>query len=382
MEKEYLSRKYQFLSSEDIDMLLLIAKLNLNYEEICLLKNKNDIDKFLKKYSDKLKKINYNNEIDNVRDVTDNDVNILFYFKKNKININKLYEKYKFVLTFKIDYYPKTKEVIDKILKQNKIEKYACLSVLVVSALVFTISSYKLAIWQNENNKIKKISGNISNIADVTEVKESDNSSDNNIEVVSDDYFKYKDVSMLDVNFNELLKQNKDTKGWIKVEGTNVNYPFVQSADNEYYLKHSYDKTYNKKGWVFLDYRNDMDNLDKNTILYAHGLMNNAMFGSLRRTVKQDWAKNKNNRIIKISTPSSMLLFEVFSSYTIEPESYYITSEFSGDEEFSTFIDTIKSRSFYDYNTSVSTADKILTLSSCYDNKKRMVLHAKLIAKK
>lgn len=382
MEKEYLSRKYQFLSSEDIDMLLLIAKLNLNYEEICLLKNKNDIDKFLKKYSDKLKKISYNNEIDNVRDVTDNDVNILFYFKKNKININKLYEKYKFVLTFKIDYYPKTKEVIDKILKQNKIEKYACLSVLVVSALVFTISSYKLAIWQNENNKIKKISGNISNIADVTEVKESDHSSDNNIEVVSDDYFKYKDVSMLDVNFNELLKQNKDTKGWIKVEGTNVNYPFVQSADNEYYLKHSYDNTYNKKGWVFLDYRNDMDNLDKNTILYAHGLMNNAMFGSLRRTVKQDWAKNKNNRIIKISTPSSMLLFEVFSSYTIEPESYYITSEFSGDEEFSTFIDTIKSRSFYDYNTSVSTDDKILTLSSCYDNKKRMVLHAKLIAKK
>lgn len=382
MEKEYLSRKYQFLSSEDIDMLLLIAKLNLNYEEICLLKNKNDIDKFLKKYSDKLKKISYNNEIDNVRDVTDNDVNILFYFKKNKININKLYEKYKFVLTFKIDYYPKTKEVIDKILKQNKIEKYACLSVLVVSALVFTISSYKLAIWQNENNKIKKISGNISNIADVTEVKESDNSSDNNIEVVSDDYFKYKDVSMLDVNFNELLKQNKDTKGWIKVEGTNVNYPFVQSADNEYYLKHSYDNTYNKKGWVFLDYRNDMDNLDKNTILYAHGLMNNAMFGSLRRTVKQDWAKNKNNRIIKISTPSSMLLFEVFSSYTIEPESYYITSEFSGDEEFITFIDTIKSRSFYDYNTSVSIDDKILTLSSCYDNKKRMVLHAKLIAKK
>lgn len=379
MEKEYLSKKYQFLSSEDIDMLLLIAKLNLNYEEICLLKNKNDIDKFLKKYSDKLKKINYNNEIDNVRDVTDNDVNILFYFKKNKINANKLYEKYKFVLTFKIDYYPKTKEVIDKILKQNKIEKYACLSVLVVSALVFIISSYKLFIWQSENNKIKKISGNISNIADVTEVKET---SDNNVEVVSDDYFKYKDVSMLDVNFNELLKQNKDTKGWIKVEGTNVNYPFVQSADNEYYLKHSYDNTYNKKGWVFLDYRNDMDNLDKNTILYAHGLMNNAMFGSLRRTVKQDWAKNRNNRIIKISTPRSMLLFEVFSSYTIEPESYYITSEFSGDEEFSTFIDTIKSRSFYDYNTSVSIDDKILTLSSCYDNKKRMVLHAKLIAKK
>ena len=75
MYKEYLKRKYTFLSSEDIDMLLLIAKLNLNYEEICLLKNKNNIDKFLKKYSNKLEKINYNNEIDNVRDVTDKDVN-------------------------------------------------------------------------------------------------------------------------------------------------------------------------------------------------------------------------------------------------------------------------------------------------------------------
>lgn len=382
MEKEYLSRKYEFLSSDDIDMLLLIAKLNLSYDEICLLKNKNDIDRFLKKYSSKLKKINYYNEIDNVRDVTNNDVDTLFYFKKNKININKLYEKYKFTLSFKIDYYPKTKEIINSIIRKNKIEKYVSLSVLIASTLVFLVSSYKLVIWQNENNKIKKISGNISNIADVTEVKESESTTNNNVEIVSDDYFKYKDVSMLDVNFDELLKQNSDTKGWIKVEGTNVNYPFVQSSDNEYYLKHSYDNTYNKKGWVFLDYRNNTDNLDKNTILYAHGLMNNAMFGSLRKTVSQGWAKNKNNRIIKVSTPSNMLLFEVFSSYTIEPESYYITSEFSSDEEFNTFIDTIKSRSFYNYNTSVSKDDKILTLSSCYDNKKRMVLHAKLIAKK
>ena len=53
---------------------------------------------------------------------------------------------------------------------------------------------------------------------------------------------------MLEVNFNNLKNINEDTKGWIKVEGTNINYPFVQSNDNEYYLKHSFDKTSNKKG--------------------------------------------------------------------------------------------------------------------------------------
>ena len=378
MYKEYLKRKYTFLSSEDIDMLLLIAKLNLNYEEICLLKNKNNIDKFLKKYSNKLEKINYNNEIDNVRDVTDKDVNTLFYFKKNKIDINKLYEKYKSVLTFKIDYYPKTKEVIYKILKRKKIEKYACLSVLVVSALVFTISSYKLFIWQSENNKIKKISGNISNIADVTEVKESDNSLDNNVEVVSDDYFKYKDVSMLDVNFKELKAINNHTAGWIRVNGTNINYPYVHYTDNEYYLKHSFNGNYNSAGWVFLDYRNDPDNFGRNNILYAHGRLDNTMFGSMKKLVTPAWYNNSNNYVVKTSNEGYNALWQVFSVYTILPESYYIRTKFN-DSEFETFINTITSRSVHDFGVMPTIEDKILTLSSCYDDTKRVVLHAKLI---
>ena len=71
--------------------------------------------------------------------------------------------------------------------------------------------------------------------------------------------------------------------------------------------------------------------------------------------------------------------WQVFSIYTIEPESYYITTSFSNDEKFNAFLQTIKSRSIYDFGVTVTTSDKILTLSSCYDDEKRMALHAKLI---
>ena len=73
-------------------------------------------------------------------------------------------------------------------------------------------------------------------------------------------------MNMIDINFNELKNINNDVKGWIKVNGTNINYPFVQSKNNKYYLTHSFDKSYNSAGWLFLDYRNN----NKNTIIYAH----------------------------------------------------------------------------------------------------------------
>lgn len=193
-------------------------------------------------------------------------------------------------------------------------------------------------------------------------------------------YEKYANMDIINVNFDNLQTINEDTVGWLYVPGTDINYPFVHTGNNNYYLKHSFDRTSNKKGWVYLDYRNNIDNLSKNNIIYAHGLVNNQMFGSLRKVVRQSWASNKANHIIKIATPNYNQFWQVFSTYTIEPESYYITTKFSSDDSFNKFIETLKGRSFYDYGVDVTTDDKILTLSSCYDDKKRMVLHARLIS--
>ena len=192
------------------------------------------------------------------------------------------------------------------------------------------------------------------------------------------DYWYYMSMSMLNVDFKELKKINDQTAGWVQVAGTNVNYPYVHTTDNKYYLKHSFDKSYNGAGWVFLDYRNDPEHFGRNNILYAHGRMDNTMFGSLKKIVTPSWYNNSNNYVIKTSNEKENALWQVFSVYTILPESYYIKTKFN-DEEFDKFLNTISSRSVHDFGVDVNIDDKVLTLSTCYDETKRVVLHAKLI---
>ena len=85
--------------------------------------------------------------------------------------------------------------------------------------------------------------------------------------------------------------------------------------------------------------------------------------------------------IIKLSTPTENTLWQIYSVYRIKEESYYIKTDFSGDE-YDTWLKDMVKRSEYKFNTSVNKDDKTLTLSSCYDtNGTRVVVHAKLIKK-
>ena len=189
-------------------------------------------------------------------------------------------------------------------------------------------------------------------------------------------------MSLLEVDFNEILAKNPDTVGWIQVKGTNINYPIVQTTDNSYYLNHAFDKSINDAGWVFMDYRNDAVNFNQNTIIYAHSRLTGSMFGSLKNILASSWYSNKNNHIIRLSTPTENTMWQVFSVYTTPKESYYITPSFSTIESYQEFLNTMKSRSEVDFSAEVNPSDKILTLSTCKDNfGNRVVMHAKLIKK-
>lgn len=190
------------------------------------------------------------------------------------------------------------------------------------------------------------------------------------------------DVNFLSIDFLQLQEINSDVVGFIKVENTNISYPIVKSSDNNYYLNHSFTNEKNDAGAIFLDYRNDLDNLSKNTIIYGHGRIDNSMFGSLDNLLEEEWLKNKDNYYIKISTPKNKMIFKIFSVYTIEKESYYLKTYFSNSKYFKTFLETIMKRSIFNFKTNVNTNDKILTLSTCKDNYgKRIVVHAKMIKK-
>ena len=180
------------------------------------------------------------------------------------------------------------------------------------------------------------------------------------------------------IDFNKLYAKNKNTVGWLKVNNTKIDYPFVQYKDNKYYLTHSFDNKYSTAGWLFMDYRNSKTFDDKNTVIYAHARKDKSMFGTLKNTLNKKWYKNKNNHIIEITLENEILYYQVFSSYHIKTEEYYITTDFS-KTDFNQFIKTIKKRSIYNYKVDVTTYDYILTLSTCYNNTDKTVVHAKLI---
>ncbi len=190
-------------------------------------------------------------------------------------------------------------------------------------------------------------------------------------------YRIYNKYRLQDININKLKENNVDTVAWIMVEGTNINYPIVQSTNNDYYLIHSYDHSYTHNGWTFLDYRNDSLMNDRNTVFYGHNLFNGTAFGSLNNLFKTN---QSDIHIMVITSEQKKYIYKVFSAYEIDPEVYYLQTSFYSDNSYQQFLDTISSRNVIDVDNEVTSDDKIITLSTCTDdNSGRKVVHAKLI---
>ena len=319
------------------------------------------------------------------------------YFFIGLYNVIIFVPKY-FIIGIMVIFRKKNKEEVSH---QNKKLSFAilCLSLSVYLVCVFLISR-----WYVQGLKIEYLSNDIMNSTEIIEKEETPN--DNEIEVIPpdednsqedaeddeneststntpvyypNDYWDYMNVPFMNVNFDELLSKNSDTVGWIKIDGTKVNYPVVQSSDNDYYLKHAFNKSSNIGGWIFADYRVDFEEFGKNTIIYGHNMNNKTMFGSVPDMLKSSYLNNGDN-YIKISTPSSNTVWKVFSIYTVVPEVYYLKTNFKS-EPYENFLNIIKGRSIHDFGIDVTTDDKVLTLSTC-DNTgtKRVVVHAKMIS--
>lgn len=243
------------------------------------------------------------------------------------------------------------------------------------------ISAINILFWHKDNKMSEKNLKEIQEITIIDEVIDNEETElINSPTDDNDDYWYYTTFPLIDVNISDLKEKNSDTVGWLNVNNTNINYPFVQVKDNDYYLHHSYDLSYNNAGWVFLDYRNDKNLSDRNNIIYAHHREDNTMFTSLLDTLNYTWYTNKDNHIIRISLENVNTLWQIISVYKIPAESYYITVKFT-DSEFTRFITEITNRSIYNFNTTTTINDTLLTLSTCYDNDTRVVVHAKLIKK-
>lgn len=293
--------------------------------------------------------------------------NYLQYQKKlSKFAINKLY--YKFA---------------PKETKKYKLYKAS----VILSSVIFLITGVIIMNWFIQGISINNMSYSLQEDTPIQHIDEgylyNKDDADNQKELTENEknmYFKYLNTPLSSVDFTDLLRQNKDTVGWLIVNNTNVNYPVVQATDNDYYLKHAFDGSYNSAGWVYADFRDDFNNFNRNTVIYAHGRKDKVMFGSLIDTLDESWYKNPDNQMIQLSTVKYNTMWQIVSMYKIRAESYYITTDFSSDDSYETFLGVIKDRSVEDFGINVSKDDKILTLSTCYnDSGTRLVIHAKLV---
>lgn len=193
-------------------------------------------------------------------------------------------------------------------------------------------------------------------------------------------YKIYGNKSIHEINFNELRSVNSDVKAWIIVDGTNINYPVVQTSNNDYYLKYNIKKKKTTNGWPFIDYRNSSSMSDDNTIFYGHNLLNKTAFGSISNLFTKSWLNNSSHKIL-VLTDTKMYEYEIFSVYYSDPNSYYLQTKFSSPASKLNFFNNLKVKSKVKLPATVSENDKIITLSTCTDdNKGRKAVHAKLVS--
>lgn len=245
----------------------------------------------------------------------------------------------------------------------------------IISILIIIACSVYIVGWYLENRRNAKMLSELteSTIIDTVSIQIPESVNEGEQPTVVE-------IITYELDFPKLFATNSRTVGWISVPNTCINYPVAQHSDNSFYLNHSFDKSYNTAGWIFADYRNKFDGTDKNIIIYGHNRMDSSMFATLKNTQRADWYNNTTNKYVTYTTSEGVHVYQVFSVYTIKSETYYLSTEFSSDESYLKFLNTLKSRSVHDFETELTAEDKILTLSTCdATGKSRVILHAKQI---
>ena len=161
-----------------------------------------------------------------------------------------------------------------------------------------------------------------------------------------------------------LRSQNQDIVGYISISGTGINYPLLQCGDNDFYLKHGFDKTYMKSGSIFYDFRSDATpDRNKNLIIYGHNMSNGSMFQQLENyTEKEDIFQNGT---ITIYSFNGIYTYEIFSVYFTSAYSNYLDIAFRSDADFVKWCEDRAMLSLYKKEVTLNKDSHIVSLSTC-----------------
>lgn len=225
---------------------------------------------------------------------------------------------------------------------------------LIILILIFISSMSVVIYWIKSNYDLAKIEEEV--ISKVITVNEQ-----------QDNELKGHSIS---VDFDSLEQINSEIKAWIYIKGTDINYPILQTKDNEYYLKRDIYKKYSSCGSIFLDCNSKENFLDDNTIIYGHNLKNQKMFADLGKIYNGDLG----NKIeIEIYTKETFKKYEIMTVYMEEPNLEIIKRNFKGEEK-QRYITNNVNKSKIKFEYIYRDADKLLTLVTCDSTGKNRII--------
>lgn len=187
--------------------------------------------------------------------------------------------------------------------------------------------------------------------------------------------------------YETLYQKNKKLIGWLKIADTNIDYPVMQTSDNEYYLDHNFNQEYDKNGSIFLDCNCSVYPRSTNMIVYGHHMKSGNMFGNLQKYAKESYGQK--HSVITFDTIYEKAQYQVmyvFRSQVYNEDDivfkYYQFIEANSEAEFNSYIEEMSSLSLYDTGVKAQYGDSLLTLSTCDSSQTdgRFVVVAKRIS--
>lgn len=190
------------------------------------------------------------------------------------------------------------------------------------------------------------------------------------------------------VDFESLKQENEHIYAWINVPGTQVNDPVLQHPDKaEYYLSRDIKHNWSVYGEIFSQFYNSKDFTDNMTVLYGHNMRNGTMFGDLHKY--EDELFFAQNPYIYVYTEDKILIYKIFAAYQYGNLHLLLNFQMNDTDNFGMYLDSVKEIvqsdvNHYDSYANVTSADKVITLSTCVSGNKqlRYLVQGKLVAGK
>lgn len=234
------------------------------------------------------------------------------------------------------------------------------LACILVAAFIF--SAYKIISYYSQAQRSKNI---YNELRELVSESETDNTQEtDNTEDLSDEK---SDVVLK--KYEPIYIRNDDFWGWIKIDGTVIDYPVMHTpSDSEYYLHRGFDKSYLFSGTPFLEGK-CFDRCG-NYIIYAHHMNDKSMFGMIPQYGDEQFMEE--HRIIKLSTLNKTSDYEVIAAFYSKVYSddkdefrYYAYTDLTDKDRFDEYVDGVKKNTIYDTNFDVKYGEQLLTLSTC-----------------